>query len=152
MKNNIFKVSIHIKLIIGGKSQHLMFGLYDDLNIVTLDEEGATNENDGLYCRPDEEATDSIKIQNGKKIGSKCIEMYENPIIKTSPFCIEIRPSVNKGDAISILRNDEMTFKIPKQFTSIQNKCFDNVDLKNDIFELKNGGPDGVRDNLLNPF
>ena len=117
--------------------QRLKFGFNSDLLSVTLDE-------DDTYCRFNEEATVSIKIQNGTIIESKCI----NPIINHSSFCIEIAPHNNGGDAISILRNDEIVFTIPKRFTSKQMKCFQKFE-ENDIFELKNGGNDGVRDNVL---
>ena len=60
-------------------------------------------------------------------------------------YCIELNPE-DKGEAIDILKNDEIVDTTPAfdEFVASHLTCFDSFDLEHDIFELRNGGVDGV--------
>ena len=62
-------------------------------------------------------------------------------------YCIEISPLGNQGDAISIFQNHRVIDKTPERnsFHEPHMTCFDFFDDKKDMFELRNGGTDGVR-------
>ena len=51
-------------------------------------------------------------------------------------------PKGNRGNAISILKNDQIVDTTPDQndFVSTHITCFDSYDLENDIFELRHSG------------
>ena len=70
-------------------------------------------------------------------------------------MCIKIIPISghysNEGDAITILRNDEVIDTTPAyaDFVNTHETCFESFDMKNDIFELRNGGTDGVKISVI---
>ena len=56
-------------------------------------------------------------------------------------------PKGNRGNAISIVKNDQIVDTTPDQndFVSTHITCFDSYDLENDIFEIRHsGGNNGV--------
>ena len=61
-------------------------------------------------------------------------------------YCLEIRQRTNSGDAISILKNEEIVDIIPAHRTNgaIHKKCFDTFDVENDILEFRPTGSNGV--------
>ena len=61
-------------------------------------------------------------------------------------YCLEITQRNNKGDAISILKNNQVVDLIPAYRTrgAIHMKCFDTFDVVNDILELRPEGSNGV--------
>ena len=61
-------------------------------------------------------------------------------------YCLEITQRTNKGDAISILKNEEIVDIIPAYRTNgaIHMKCFDTFDVENDILEFRPTGSNGV--------
>ena len=61
-------------------------------------------------------------------------------------FCIEITPYNIAGDSISISRWESASGKTsePTFFKTSNLICFDEFDQQDDIFELKNEGPDTV--------
>ena len=68
-------VHIHVDLINEGVTTRLLFGSNAEVDYISLDSTyntGAYGEN-GLYCLTTREATDVLKIQNGKIIESECI-------------------------------------------------------------------------------
>ena len=70
-------------------------------------------------------------------------------------MCIKIIPISghysNEGDAITILRNDEVIDTTPAyaDFVNTHETCFESFDMKNDIFELRNGGTDRVKISVI---
>ena len=70
-------------------------------------------------------------------------------------MCIKIIPisgsSSDYGDAIAILRNDEVVDATPAyaDFVNAHETCFESFDIKNDIFELRNGGADAVKISVI---
>ena len=70
-------------------------------------------------------------------------------------MCIKIIPisgsSSDYGDAIAILRNDEVVDTTPAYtaFSNAHETCFESFDIKNDIFELRNGGADAVKISVI---
>ena len=65
-------------------------------------------------------------------------------------YCIEVIPHSNKGDAISILKNDQVVDTTPRlnDFNDPHRTCFDSFLPSHDIIELRDGGNDGVRISL----
>ena len=61
-------------------------------------------------------------------------------------YCLEIEQRSNTGNAISILKNDQIVDEISAYRTNgmIHRKCFDTFDVENDILELRPKGTDGV--------
>ena len=70
-------------------------------------------------------------------------------------MCIKIIPISgslsNNGNAITILRNDEVVDTTPAYggFSNAHETCFESFDIKNDIFELRNGGADAVKISVI---
>ena len=56
-------------------------------------------------------------------------------------------PHSNKGDEISILKNNQVVSTTPgfHDFNEAHRTCFDSFLPSRDIFELRNGGKNGVR-------
>ena len=79
------------------------------------------------------------------------ILFLENPLrliyLLDQRYCIEVTPYSNKGDAISILKNDQVVDKTPalNDFNQAHRTCFDLFIPSYEIIELRNGGTDGVR-------
>ena len=67
-------------------------------------------------------------------------------LFKERNYCIELIPRGNRGNAVVILKNDEIVDTTPalNNFVANHLTCFDSFDLENDIFELRNGGDDAV--------
>ena len=63
------------------------------------------------------------------------------------PYCIEVTPHANKGNAISILKNDQVIDTTPSlnNFNEAHQTCFDSFLPSHDIIELRSGGNNGVR-------
>ena len=55
-------------------------------------------------------------------------------------------PRGNRGEPVAILKNEKIVDTTPAfdDFVGSHVTCFDSFDLKHDIFELRNGGTDGV--------
>ena len=62
-------VSIHVNLNYRDVTTQLLFGQNADLDHIILD----SSFNDGWWCRPDSEATGTVKIQNSAIIESICV-------------------------------------------------------------------------------
>ena len=62
--------------------------------------------------------------------------------ISARQYCIEVIPQGNHGEAITILKNDQVVDSISAQpwFTKPHTTCFDSFDLENDIFEIRIDG------------
>ena len=58
---------------------------------------------------------------------------------------MEVKQRNNRGDAISIFRNDQIVDRISanRKVNAIHMKCFDSFDVQNDILELRATGTDG---------
>ena len=65
-------------------------------------------------------------------------------------YCIEVTPYADKGDAITILKNDQVVDETPylNDFNDTHTTCFDSFLPSHDKIELRNGGRDGVRISL----
>ena len=65
-------------------------------------------------------------------------------------YCIEVIPDSNKGNEISILKNNQVVDKTPRlnDFNDAHRTCFDSFLPSHDIIELRNGGTNGVRISL----
>jgi len=60
-------------------------------------------------------------------------------------YCIEVVPrTFNRGDAILVLKNNQIVNTIPSRFTDTKQICFPDLDLKEDIIELRHTGGDQV--------
>ena len=64
-------------------------------------------------------------------------------------YCIEVIPHSNKGDAISILKNDQVVDTIRDlNFNEVHRTCFDLFFPSHDMIELRNGGENGFQISL----
>ena len=94
LENDIFEirhngpndgVSIHVNLNHGDVTTQLLFGPNADLDFITMDallNGGATLMSvDGWYCRPEHEATGTIKIQNNAIIESSCVSPADPSLV-----------------------------------------------------------------------
>ena len=94
LENDIFEirhngpndgVSIHVNLNHGDVTTQLLFGPNADLDFITMDallNGGATlMAVDGWYCKPEHEATGTIKIQNNAIIESSCVSPADPSLV-----------------------------------------------------------------------
>ena len=82
---------------------------------------------------------------------NKTIENHEEFIhLLDQRYCIEVIPDSNKGNEISILKNNQVVDKTPRlnDFNDAHRTCFDSFLPSHDIIELRNGGTNGVRISL----
>ena len=82
---------------------------------------------------------------------NKTIENHEEFIhLLDQRYCIEVIPDSNKGNEISILKNNQVVDKTPRlnDFNDAHRTCFDSFLPSHDIIELRNGGKNGVKISL----